>query len=64
MSEWRSLVERARRFNPTVADLGLVVAVYSVAGHSSRRSAVISGLAFLVALAALMVIADLKYPQE
>jgi signal transduction histidine kinase len=51
-------------FRPTVADLGLVVAVYSVAGHSSRRSAVISGLAFLVALAALMVIADLKYPQE
>jgi signal transduction histidine kinase len=51
-------------FRPTVADLGLVVAVYSVAGHSSRRSAVIAGLAFLVALAAVMAIADVKYPQE
>jgi signal transduction histidine kinase len=51
-------------FRPTVADLGLVVAVYSVAGHSSRRSAVISGLAFLVALAAVLVIGDLKYPLQ
>jgi hypothetical protein len=40
-------------FRPTVADLGLVIAVYSVAGHSSRRQAAIAGLAFLVALAAL-----------
>jgi signal transduction histidine kinase len=51
-------------FRPTVADLGLVIAVYSVAGHSSRRSAVIAGLAFLVALAGLIAIADLKYPQD
>ncbi|HEX8929844.1 MAG TPA: hypothetical protein VGA45_13075, partial [Actinomycetota bacterium] len=51
-------------FRPTVADLALVVAVYSVAGHSSRRAAVTAGLAFAVALAAVMVIAQLKYPQE
>jgi signal transduction histidine kinase len=51
-------------FRPTVADLGLLVAVYSVAGHSSRRSAVIAGLAFAVALAAMMAIADVKYPQD
>jgi signal transduction histidine kinase len=51
-------------FQPTVADLGLVVAVYSVAGHSRRRRAVTGGLTFLVALAALLVIGDLKYPNQ
>jgi signal transduction histidine kinase len=51
-------------FRPTAADLALVVAVYSVAGHSSRRAAVPAGLAFAVALAAVMLIAQLKYPQE
>jgi signal transduction histidine kinase len=51
-------------FRPTAADLALVVAVYSVAGHSSRRAAVTAGLAFAVALAAVLLIAQLKYPQE
>ena len=59
-----ALVLLVAGFQPTAADLALVVAVYSVAGHSSRRAAVIAGLAFIVALAAVMVIERIKYPQD
>jgi signal transduction histidine kinase len=51
-------------FPPTVADLALVVATYSLAAHSPRRTAIMGGAAFMVALGGLLALASLKYPQN
>ena len=51
-------------FPPTVADLALVVATYSLAAHSPRRTAIIGGAAFMVALGGLLVLASVKYPHD
>jgi signal transduction histidine kinase len=51
-------------FPPTVADLALVVAIYSLAEHSPRRTAIIGGVAFMVALGGLLTLASLKYPHN
>jgi signal transduction histidine kinase len=59
-----ALVLLVAGFRPTAADLALVVAVYSVAGHSSRRSAMVAGLLFLVALAGVLAVWGIKYPQD
>jgi signal transduction histidine kinase len=51
-------------FPPTVADLAMVVATYSMAAHSPRRTAIIGGAAFMVALGGLLVLASFKYPHD
>jgi signal transduction histidine kinase len=59
-----SLVLLVSGFRPTAADVALFVGVYTVAGRTSLRTAVITGLCFAVALGAIYVIANLKYPQD
>jgi signal transduction histidine kinase len=51
-------------FPPTVADLALVVGTYSLAAHSPRRTAIIGGVAFMVALGGLLGLASVKYPHD
>jgi signal transduction histidine kinase len=51
-------------FPPTVADLAMVVATYSLAAHSPRRTAIIGGAAFMVALGGILVVAGLKYTHD
>jgi signal transduction histidine kinase len=51
-------------FRPTVADVGLLVAVYTVAGRTPLRTAIAAGLGFAVALTAIYAVASVKYPQD
>jgi signal transduction histidine kinase len=50
-------------FRPTVADIALYVAIYTVAGRSPLRIAVAAGLGFATALTVIYVFAAVKYPQ-
>ena len=51
-------------FQPTVADLAMIIALYSVAGCSSLRTAILAALAFGAALGGLFVAARIKYPHD
>jgi signal transduction histidine kinase len=57
------LASFAAGFRPTVAQAALYVAVYTVAGRSAQRTAIIAGLCFAVALAAAYLAAGRQYPQ-
>ncbi len=51
-------------FRPTAADIALYVGLYTAAGRTSLRAAIITGLGFAAVLAAVNVVADFKYPQD
>ena len=50
-------------FRPTVADIALYVAIYTVAGRRPLRVAVPAGLGFAAVLTAVYATAAVKYPQ-
>jgi signal transduction histidine kinase len=50
-------------FRPTVADIALYVAIYTVAGRRPLRIAIAAGLCFAAVLTAIYAVASVKYPQ-
>ena len=49
-------------YQPTWAQVGMLVALYTVAAHSPRRQSVVTGLLFTVGLVGYGVVAERMYP--